>query len=161
ASQGHIEARRAISAYYGARGLAVDPAGVVLSASTSEAYGWFFSLLADAEDTVLIPRPSYPLLGWCAATQRVALVSCQLQRDVGFRIDMGELRRSIDARTRAIVLVHPNNPTGSFVRRDEASELAAIAREHGLALIADEVFGDYALEAPDDRVPSFLELSDP
>ncbi len=159
APRGHPEARRAVAGYYQARGIAVDPERVVLSASTSEAYGWIFSVLADADDAVLIPRPSYPLFSWIAASQRVRLVTYPLQRDAGFCIDMGELRRSVDARTRAIVLVHPNNPTGTFVRRDEALELCALAREHNLALIVDEVFGDYAFETPcGDALPSFVEV---
>ncbi|HEV8245957.1 MAG TPA: pyridoxal phosphate-dependent aminotransferase, partial [Polyangiaceae bacterium] len=159
APRGHPEARRAVAGYYRARGFVVDPERIVLSASTSEAYAWIFSLLADAEDAVLVPRPSYPLFSWIAASQKVRLVTYPLQRDAGFRIDMGELRRSIDERTRAIVLVHPNNPTGSFVRRDEVLELGALAKDHDLALIVDEVFGDYAFDSlPADALPSFVEV---
>jgi aspartate/methionine/tyrosine aminotransferase len=160
--RGHREARRAVARYYQGRNYQVDPERLVLSASTSEAYAWIFSLLADDEDTVLIPRPSYPLFSWIAASQKVRLVTYPLQRDANFRIDMGELRRSIDARTRAIVLVHPNNPTGSFVRRDEADALCALAKEHDLALVVDEVFGDYGFDPlAADALPSFLELQDP
>lgn len=159
APRGHPKARRAVAGYYQGRGIAVDPERVVLSASTSEAYAWIFSVLADADDAILIPRPSYPLFSWIAASQKVRLVTYPLQRDAGFCIDMGELRRSLDARTRAIVLVHPNNPTGTFVRRDEALELCAMAREHNLALIVDEVFGDYAFEAlPAGTLGTFLEV---
>jgi alanine-synthesizing transaminase len=159
APRGHPEARRAVAGYYQRRGFAVDPERVVLSASTSEAYAWIFSLLADADDAVLVPRPSYPLLSWIAASQRVRLVTYPLQRDAGFRIDMGELRRSLDARTRVIVLVNPNNPTGTFVRCDEAQELCALAKERDLALVVDEVFGDYAFDALSaDALSSFLEV---
>jgi aspartate/methionine/tyrosine aminotransferase len=159
APRGHFEARGAVAGYYRERGFAIDPERVVLTASSSEAYAWIFSLLADADDAVLIPRPSYPLFGWIAANQKVRLVTYPLQRDAGFRLDMGELRRAIDARTRAIVLVHPNNPTGSFVRRDEARELCALAKEHHLALVVDEVFGDYVF-APSsgEALPSFLDI---
>ena len=157
---GHEEARRAVAAYYAARQLDVDPARVVLSASTSEAYSWILSLLSDAGDTILVPRPSYPLLGWIAASQGVRLVSYPLSRDAAFRIDLDELRAAIDPRTRAIVLVHPNNPTGSFVRRDEARALASLAKEHGLALIVDEVFGDYAHGGPPTgALASFLDVA--
>jgi aspartate/methionine/tyrosine aminotransferase len=160
--QGHPEARRAVAGYYGKRGLAVEPDSVLLSASTSEAYAWIFSLLADPDDAVLVPSPSYPLFGWIAASQRVRLVTYPLQRDAGFRIDMSALVRAIDARTRAIVLVHPNNPTGSFVRRDEARELCAIAEAHDLALIVDEVFGDYAFAPVSaDALPSFVAVDRP
>src|SRR5260370_32752029 len=157
---GHPIARRAVADDSGSRGLAVDPARVVLSASTSEAYSWIMSLVADAGDAILVPRPSYPLLGWIAASQGVRLVSYPLARDADFRIDLDELTSAIDARTRAIVVIHPNNPTGSFVRRAEAEALGAIARKHDLALIVDEVFGDYALDgAPADRVASVGEPS--
>jgi aspartate/methionine/tyrosine aminotransferase len=157
---GHPVARRAIADYYSTRSLAVDPAHVVLSASTSEAYSWIMSLVADAGDSVLVPRPSYPLLGWLAASQGVSLVTYPLVRETEFRIDLRELEATIDARTRAIVLVHPNNPTGSFVRRSEGTALGAIARRHDLALIVDEVFGDYAIDgAPGDRVTSFVKAA--
>jgi len=153
---GHPDARRAVAGYYRERGVVVDAARVMLSASTSEAYSWLFGLLADPDDSILIPRPSYPLLGWIAAQQRVRLRPYRLARESDFRIDFGDLRYVIDGTTRAIVLVHPNNPTGSFVRRAEAEELAAVCREHDLALIVDEVFGDHHLDAPPaDVLPTF------
>ena len=134
----------------------VEPAHVFLSASTSEAYAWLFSLLADADDAIFIPRPSYPLLSWIAASQKVRLVPYQLARDTGFRIDFDDLAQNIDERTRAIVLVHPNNPTGNFVRQEDATKLGRLAREHNLALVVDEVFGDYALsELPRGAVRTF------
>jgi aspartate/methionine/tyrosine aminotransferase len=156
---GHDQARNAVAAYYATRGLRVNPAHVVLSASTSEAYSWILSLLSDVGDTVLVPRPSYPLLGWIAANQGVRLVTYSLSREAGFRVDLLELAGAIDERTRGIVLVHPNNPTGHFVRRDDARALAVLAKRHGIALIVDEVFGDYALGGlPSDALPSFLDL---
>jgi aspartate/methionine/tyrosine aminotransferase len=153
---GHPEARRAVAGYYGSRGVPVDADRIVLSASTSEAYAWIMSLLCDPGDAILVPHPSYPLLGWLAASQGVRLVGYPLVREAGFRIDLDELRRAIDARTRGIILVHPNNPTGSFVRKDEALALAELARQHDLALVVDEVFGDYAFDRlPDGAVASF------
>ena len=143
---GHPTARRAIADYYASRGLAVDAERLVVAASTSEAYAWIFGLVADPGEDILIPRPSYPLFGWIAEMRGVTLRSYELVRDAEFRIDFDDLRRKIDEKTRAIVLVHPNNPTGSFVRRDEAEALFRLAREHDLALLVDEVFGDYALE---------------
>jgi alanine-synthesizing transaminase len=155
---GHPAAREAVAGYYRERGVAIDPGRVVLSASTSEAYSWLFGLLADADDSILVPRPSYPLLGWIAAQQRVRLRPYRLTREAGFRIDFDDLRQAIDDRTRAIVVVHPNNPTGSFVRRDEALELGRIARRHDLAIIVDEVFGDYRLDpVPADFLPTFAD----
>ncbi|HKQ68612.1 MAG TPA: pyridoxal phosphate-dependent aminotransferase, partial [Polyangiaceae bacterium] len=159
AATGHAVAKHAVSAYYTGRGARVDPNRVVISASTSEAYSWIFSLLCDPDDAILVPRPSYPLFGWIAASQRVRLVGYQLSREAGFRIDFDSMRRVVDRQTRAIVLVHPNNPTGSFVRREEAAALARLARKHDLALIVDEVFGDYPLGArAPDMLGSFTEL---
>jgi hypothetical protein len=157
AALGHPEARAAVAGYYGERGLAVDPARVCLSASTSEAYGWLFKLLCERGDEVLIPAPSYPLFSFLAQLEDVTLVPHPLERRRGFRLDLDALAERLTERTRAVILVHPNNPTGSFVRRDEARALAALARERGLALIVDEVFGDYVLDAPADRLPSFAE----
>ena len=158
---GHPTAQSAVASYYASRGIAIDPKSVVVSASTSEAYSWLFALLADDGDNVLIPRPSYPLFGWIAELKGVTLRSYHLRPDADFRIDFDDLRRNIDARTRAIVLVHPNNPTGSFVQRNEAEKLVQIAREHDLALVVDEVFGDYAHGVlSQDVLPSFAEKKD-
>jgi hypothetical protein len=156
AALGHPEARAAVARYYAERGLAVSADRVCLSASTSEAYGWLFKLLCERGDEVLIPAPSYPLFSFLATLEDVTLVPYPLDRHAGFRVDLHALAERIGPRTRAIILVHPNNPTGSFVRRDDAAGVERLAREHGLALIVDEVFGDYAHGAlPADRLPSF------
>ncbi len=153
---GHADARAAVTRYYEDRGVDVDPGRVILSASTSEAYGWLFKLLCDRDDAVLVPQPSYPLFDYLATLEDVRLVPYPLQREERFRIDLDAVARAIEPTTRAILLVHPNNPTGTFVRRDEARALEALAAEHGLALIVDEVFGDYPHGAlPDDRLPTF------
>jgi hypothetical protein len=156
AALGHPEARAAVARYYEERGLAVSADRVCLSASTSEAYGWLFKLLCERGDEVLIPAPSYPLFAFLAALEDVTLVPYPLDRDSGFRVDLHALEQRIGARTRAVVLVHPNNPTGSFVRRDDAAAIERLAREHGLALMVDEVFGDYAFGTlPKGSLPSF------
>lgn len=155
---GHEEARAAVAAYYESKGVTVDPAHVVLSASTSEAYAWMFKLLCDRDDAVLVPRPSYPLFEYLAALEDVRLVPYPLIREEGFRVDVAAVERAIadEPRARAILLVHPNNPTGSFVRRDDAEALERLAAAHGLALVSDEVFGDYALpDASPARLPTF------
>jgi len=153
---GHPDARAAVAGYYEERGLRVDPARTVLTASTSEAYGFLFKLLCERGDRVLIPAPSYPLFDFLAASEDIALTSYPLVREDLWRIDLHALERAIDDRTRAILLVHANNPTGSLVRRDEAAALERLASERGLALIADEVFGDYPFgERRADRLPSF------
>ena len=156
AALGHPAARAAVARYYEERGLAVPVDRVCLSASTSEAYGWLFKLLCERGDEVLIPAPSYPLFDFLATLEDVTLVPYPLLRDQGFRADLHELEARIGPRTRAIILVHPNNPTGSFVRRDEAAAIEQLARRHGLALVVDEVFGDCAHGAlRPDRLPSF------
>ena len=154
---GHATARAAVAAYYADRGLDLPLDRVALSASTSEAYGWLFKLLTERGDKVLVPAPSYPLFAFLAALEDVELVPYPLMREAGFRIDLHALSAAIDEDTKAILLVHPNNPTGSFVRRDEAAALEEIALRHGLSIIADEVFGDYAFPGlPSDRLPSFV-----
>ena len=153
---GHAEARAAVAAYYADRGLEVDAARVVISASTSESYGWLMKLLCERGDAVLVPAPSYPLLSFLAALEDVTLVTYPIALDGRWRVDLEAIEAAVDAATRAIVIVHPNNPTGSFVTRDEAAGIEAIAARHGLAIVVDEVFGDFAhgeLEA--DRLPSF------
>jgi aspartate/methionine/tyrosine aminotransferase len=153
---GHPEARAAVARYYADRGLAVAEDRVCLAASTSEAYGWLFKLLCERGDQVLVPAPSYPLFAFLAALEDVALGSYPLVREERFRVDLAALEAAVGPRTRALVLVHPNNPTGSFLRRDEAAAVARLAADRGLALIVDEVFGDYAHGAlPPDRRPSF------
>jgi hypothetical protein len=153
---GHPIAREAVAAYYEARGLRAEPGRVVLTASTSEAYGYLFKLLCERGDRVLVPAPSYPLFAFLAASEDVALGSYPLVREDRWRIDLGALERAIDDRTKAILIVHPNNPTGSLARRDEAEALERLANERGLALVVDEVFGDYPLgDLAADRLPSF------
>jgi alanine-synthesizing transaminase len=151
---GHDDARGAIAAYYRDKGIIIDPTRVVVSASTSEAYGWLFKLLCDRDDTVLVPQPSYPLFDYLAALEDVRLVPYPLLRDERCAIDLAALEAALDERTRAILLVHPNNPTGTFVRHAEAEALETLAQKHGLALIVDEVFGDYA-HRDGDWLPSF------
>jgi aspartate/methionine/tyrosine aminotransferase len=140
--------REAVTEYYRARGVAVDPARVVLTASTSEAYGWLFKLLCDPGDEVLVPQPSYPLFDDLAKLEGVGVVPVP-HRWSGFRweLDPEELARAVTARTRAVLVVHPNNPTGALLDTDALSALVGVCARHGLALVCDEVFGDY-LHAP-------------
>jgi alanine-synthesizing transaminase len=153
---GMPEARAAVAGYYHERGLPADPERIVLSTSTSEAYGWLFKLLCDPGDELLVPQPSYPLLPLLAALEGVRLVPYPLLRDEAWRVDMGAVARALGPRTRGILLVSPNNPTGSLVHRDDALALEGLAAERGLALVADEVFGDF-LQGPlrADRRASF------
>ena len=147
--RGKLDAREAVCRYYASHGVRVSPEQVLLTTSTSEAYGYLFKLLMDPGDTVLVPQPSYPLFDFLAQAESVELAQAPLVYDHGWQLDLEGLRRQITPRTRAVVLVHPNNPTGHFTKLEEARELAAVCREHDLALIVDEVFLDYALDAGD------------
>jgi len=153
--RGLISAREAVSQYYAERGAATDPARVLLTASTSEAYAYLFKLLADPGDEVLAPRPSYPLFEFLAGLENIQVRQYPLRYDGVWHVDFEALESAIGARTRAIVVVNPNNPTGSFLKREEAARLTALAAEHGIAILSDEVFSDYALADDPSRAPSF------
>jgi alanine-synthesizing transaminase len=152
---GLLAAREAICAELAQRGYVVPATRVLLSASTSEAYSYLFKLLCDPGDSVLVPAPSYPLLDVLAQLEQVRLLPYRLQYDGEWHLDRAALSEA-DERTRAIVVVHPNNPTGSYLKR---SELAALS-ELGLPIISDEVFADYALSEDPERAHSALEASD-
>lgn len=138
------EARAAVANYYAAKGVALEADRICLTASTSEAYGYLFRLLADPGDEILVPHPSYPLLDFLADLNDVRLVPYPLAYDGRWRIEAEALRAAAGPRARALVAVHPNNPTGSFLAPGERDTLVDLCRARGLALIADEVFGDYA-----------------
>lgn len=150
---GLAPARAAVSALWRERGLVVPSERVALTASTSEAYGFVFKLLCDPGDQVLVPAPSYPLLEHLGALESVELVPYRLGYDGAWFIDVNELRARAGARTRAVVLVSPNNPTGTYLKRDELARLLAL----GLPLVSDEVFGDYAFGEDPRRARSVLE----
>ena len=145
-AKGMLRAREAVCGYYGGHGVALDPGQIVLATSTSEAYGYLFRLLCDPGSEILALQPGYPLFDFLAVLDDVRLRGASLVYDQGWQIDPEGLRRAITDETRAIVLVHPNNPTGHFTKPWEARELAQICRENSLALIVDEVFLDYAFE---------------
>jgi alanine-synthesizing transaminase len=141
--RGSLTARRAVCGYYADRGAKVDPDRIVLTTSTSEAYSFLFRLLCDAGSEILVPQPSYPLFDFLADLDDVRLTHAPLVYDHGWQIDPEGFRRAITPRARAIVLVHPNNPTGHFTKPWEIDELAKLCREFDLSLIVDEVFLDY------------------
>ena len=143
---GRREAREAVARDYARQRLDVSPDRIVLTASTSDAYSMLFKLLADAGDEVLVPRPSYPLFDPLTRLDLVTPRPYDLDIHGGWTIDVGSVERAITARTRALLLVSPNNPTGSFVSTEELDRLAAICAARGIAIIADEVFADYELE---------------
>ena len=141
---GSRAAREAICRYYAGHGASVTPDQLVLTTSTSEAYSYLFRLLCDPGDEILVPQPGYPLFDFLATLDDVRLKAAPLIYDHGWQIDPEGFCRAITPRTRAIVIVHPNNPTGHFTKPWEAKELAALCREFDLSLIVDEVFLDYA-----------------
>ncbi|KAB8295590.1 pyridoxal phosphate-dependent aminotransferase [Bifidobacterium avesanii] len=133
----------------------VDPDDLYLLSSTSEAYSWLIKLLCDAGDAVLAPKPGYPLIESIAGLECVDAIEYQLLFDGSWMIDAAGIEALLDGpdggRIRALVLINPNNPSGSYVKAGERERIVALCREHGVALIADEVFFDYALEPFDDR----------
>jgi alanine-synthesizing transaminase len=151
--QGMRSARESVAGYYGDHGAGVDPDSIVLTTSTSEGYGYLFRLLCDAGDEVLVAQPSYPLFDFLADLEDVKLRSFPLFYDHGWWIDFAELEKAIGPRTKAIVVVHPNNPTGHATGAAERQRLEEICVRHGLALIVDEVFLDYPLG--EERLESF------
>jgi hypothetical protein len=136
--RGGKPAREAVSRYYRERGAEVASDDIFLTASTSEAYGFLFKLLCDAGDEILVPRPSYPLFEFLAALDIVTPVSYALRYEDAWHFDF---RAALSERTRAVVAVHPNNPTGSYVSREDRARLF----ELGLPIIVDEVFLDFPL----------------
>ena len=151
--------RKAVSDYYRERGFEIDPDRLHLTASTSEGYSFLFKLLANQGDSVLVPQPSYPLFEFLAALEGVELRPYELSyvHPRGWRIDFDSIARSIEKTTRAIILVNPNNPTGSFLKTDELASLNELCREYNLALIVDEVFGDYVFGESTGYVSSLVE----
>jgi len=143
--RGSFRAREAVCAYYAYHGAAIDPSQVILTTSTSEAYSFLFRLLCDPGSEVLIPQPGYPLFDFLAGLDDVRLRNAPLIYHEGWQIDIEGLRRAITAETRAIVVVHPNNPTGHFTKPWECEELRRICLAFDLSLIVDEVFLDYGI----------------
>jgi alanine-synthesizing transaminase len=152
-TRGMRSAREAVAGYYGDHGAGVDADAVVLTTSTSEGYGYLFRLLCDAGDEVLVAQPSYPLFDFLADLEDVRLRAYPLFYDNGWWIDFAELEKRIGPKTKAIVVVHPNNPTGHATGAAEKERLQEICLRHGLALILDEVFLDYPLG--EERLTSF------
>ena len=149
--KGLLSAREAVAAYYAEQGSEVSPDDLILTTSTSEAYAFVFRLLCDPGDAVLVPSPSYPLFDFLADLQDVKLARYELVYDHGWQIDFHSLQTAVQKLSaangpcRAVMAVHPNNPTGSYVKPHELQELNRICAANQMALIADEVFLDYAL----------------
>ncbi len=143
--KGLESARLAVTEYYSARGTTISADDIVLTTSTSEAYSFVFRLLCNPGDELLIPAPSYPLFGFLADIHDVKLVRYSLVYDHGWQIDFHSLQQAITPRMRGVIVVNPNNPTGHFVKEQELAKLNELCAASRMALIADEVFLDFAL----------------
>src|SRR4029434_3524340 len=150
-------ARAAVAADYATRDARVDASQVVLSASSSEAYSWLFKLLCNPGDGVMVPQPSYPLFEHLTRLEAVQAIPYQLRYHGRWEIDFDAVTTA-PAHTRALLLVSPNNPTGSYVSREEARRLGEICRSRGWAIVADEVFADYPLDASAPPTESVMDL---
>jgi aspartate/methionine/tyrosine aminotransferase len=159
---GLLLAREAVVKYYRSdhRMDGLDADRIVLTTSTSEGYSFVFRLLCNAGDELLVPKPSYPLFEFLADLQDVKLVPYPLIYDHGWQIDLHALEKAASARTRGVVVVHPNNPTGSYVQAPELGPVNEFCRARNLALVADEVFLDYALNDDDLHRRSFVSNQD-
>jgi alanine-synthesizing transaminase len=145
-AKGLLVAREKVACYYSEdHHVALDPETLLLTTSTSEAYSYVFRLLCNPQDEILVPKPSYPLFEFLGDLQDVSLVPYSLGYAHGWFVDFHSLVHALTPRTRAILLVHPNNPTGSYLHAEEEQRLNELCRERNLALIVDEVFLDYSL----------------
>ncbi|HXG89363.1 MAG TPA: pyridoxal phosphate-dependent aminotransferase [Vicinamibacterales bacterium] len=156
---GLLAARTAVSSDFARRGLDVAAERIALTASTSEAYALLFKLLCDPGDAVLVPQPSYPLFDHLTALESVRATPYRLEYHGTWRIDVDDLQRAVDQSTRALLIVSPNNPTGSFLHSDDLVAVAQLCSQHDLVLIGDEVFADYPLDASP-RAVSVLQAAD-
>ncbi|MEI6437484.1 MAG: pyridoxal phosphate-dependent aminotransferase [Candidatus Omnitrophota bacterium] len=160
--KGLLKAREAVAAYFAARGVIVPADHLTLTASTSEAYSFLFRLLADPGDRILLPAPSYPLFSYLADINDIEPVYYQLAFDgLKWEIDLESLEKGAKAgKVKAVVLVSPNNPTGSFISADELKDLNVLCVKYKMAIISDEVFSDYLFEGARGRYVSLASNSD-
>jgi aspartate/methionine/tyrosine aminotransferase len=159
APQGLRAAREAVADDYARRDVRVDADHVVLTASTSEAYAFLFKLLCEPGDDVLVPRPSYPLFEYLATLESVGVRHYALDYDGEWHVNMDAIEDAATPRTRAVVVVSPNNPTGSFLEREEAQRLRHLCAAREWAIVSDEVFADYRLREDARRPVTMAEES--
>ena len=152
--KGALKARESIADFYFRKGVHVHPDQIFLTSSTSEAYSFLFRLLCDPNDHLLVPQPSYPLLDYLTVLDDLIPDSYRLLYNNGWQVNVTVLKKLIHSRTRGILMVNPNNPTGSFIKEKELSVMDQLAHEHSLALISDEVFADYIFLENSSRIKS-------
>jgi alanine-synthesizing transaminase len=153
-------AREAVAHYHAERGVQVDPDQIFLTASTSEAYSFVFRLLANPGDKIMVPQPSYPLFDFLGALNDVEVLPYPLIYDDGWHVDLHALAARCDRGTRAVLVVHPNNPTGSYIKTRERIGVIEICRDYQAAIIADEVFADYGFGENNERVMTHAQDSE-
>ncbi|MCX6133108.1 MAG: pyridoxal phosphate-dependent aminotransferase [Ignavibacteriales bacterium] len=153
--KGLFDARQVIARWYCRQGTIVDPSHIVLASSTSEAYSFLLGLLCNSAESIAVPKPSYPLFDYLARLNDVECRHYGLAYDGEWHVDWPSLENVLTAGTKALVLVHPNNPTGSYITTDEAERIVRVSRELGIPLIVDEVFGAYSLGESARRFGSF------
>ena len=151
---GWLPAREAVAQDYARRGAAVAPTDVVLTASTSEAYAHLFKVLCDPGDAVLVPRPSYPLFQFLGDLESTRIEPYPVGYDGAWHLRASDVEAALHPRTRAVVVVSPNNPTGAYIKKEEWEALAALCARHDLAVISDEVFADFPLRDDPTRLPT-------
>lgn len=153
---GALESRLAVKQYYERRNVVIPPSQLLLTASTSEAYALLVKLFCNSGDEILAPCPSYPLFEYLVALESARIVPYRLVYDGGWYIDFASIRKRISPRTRALIVVNPNNPTGSFLKKTELETLIDVAQRHELPIISDEVFMDYSFGAVVDGVRTLI-----
>ena len=157
---GELHARNAVSSYYSNRGFTVSPKHIVLTPGTSNAYSYLFQMLTDPGDEVVTAAPGYPLLDFLVDLNDVRLVRYPLLYDGIWRLDIDALKRVLTERSRVLVIVSPNNPTGSFLKTDELEKVVDLCRRRNLALVVDEVFYDFSWSSDSSRAPSSVAVTD-
>ncbi len=152
-TQGMLCARKAVSDYYQRKGFDVDPERIFLTSSTSEGYVYLFRLLTNPEDSVLFPRPSYPLFQFLTDLNDVQMRTYPLGYvDRQWRINQEALKNIFVSGVKAVAVVNPNNPTGSFIQKHELKVLNALCRANDAAIICDEVFWDFRVDESKDQI---------
>ncbi|MBM4166971.1 MAG: pyridoxal phosphate-dependent aminotransferase [Ignavibacteria bacterium] len=144
--KGSLQARETICQYYSERNIFFSPEQIILTSSSSEAYSLLFRLLCNVDDEILVPKPSYPLFEYLAEINDVRIKHYRLEYDGSWNIDFQSIEKNLTEKTKAIILVNPNNPTGNFAEQEEQEKLFRIAKEKNVAIIEDEVFSDFRLK---------------
>ena len=153
-------ARESVAQYYSECGVHLDPDQIFLTTSTSEAYSFVFRLLANPGDKILAPQPSYPLFDFLGALNDVEVLPYPLVYDDGWQVDLEALASRWELRSRAVLVVHPNNPTGSYLQKRELGRMIEICHQNRAAIVADEVFADYGFGADAERVVTHAQNSE-